>query len=102
MDISVLPSRGEGVPKAALEAMALGKPVLSTTVGSIPDLITHGENGLIVEPYDPDAFAEQLIRLCLEPELRQRLGRNARRLIHDNYSIQANIHALQRVYQGLI
>ncbi len=83
-------------------ALSLGKPVLSTTVGSIPDLITHGENGLMVEPYDPEAIAEQLIRLCREPELRERLGRNARRLIHDNCSIQANIGALQRVYQGLI
>ena len=102
MDIYVLPSHAEGVSRSAMEAMALGKPVLSTAVGSIPDLITDGKNGLTVKPHAPEVLAAQLIRLCREPALRARLGRNARRTIHDNHSIQANIGRLQKVYKDLI
>lgn len=101
MDIYVLPSHAEGVSTSAMEAMALGKPVLSTAVGSIPDLITDGQTGITVQPHAPEELAEQLIRLCREPELRERLGRNARRLIYENYSIQANINGLQRVFEDL-
>lgn len=102
MDIYVLPSHAEGVSRSAMEAMALGKPVLSTAVGSIPDLIADGQNGIMVQPHAPEDLAEQLIRLCREPELRERLGRNARQTIHGNHSIQANIERLQQVYKGLI
>ncbi|MCZ6774723.1 MAG: glycosyltransferase family 4 protein [Proteobacteria bacterium] len=102
MDIYVLPSHAEGVSTSAMEAMALGKAVLSTAVGSIPDLITNGQNGITVRPHAPEELAEQLIRLCRDPELRERLGRNARRCIFDNYSIQVNIDGLQRIYPDLI
>jgi glycosyltransferase involved in cell wall biosynthesis len=101
MDIYVLPSHAEGVSGSAMEAMALGKPVLSTAVGSIPDLITDGETGLTVPAHAPEALAAQLIRLCRDPELRDRLGRNANRTIYENYSIQANINGLQLIFEDL-
>jgi glycosyltransferase involved in cell wall biosynthesis len=99
MDIFVLPSHAEGVPKSVIEAMALSKPVLATTVGSIPDLVTSEENGILVPPKDVDALASQLGRLIRDPELRQRLGKAAAAHARDNCSIQRNMRGLERLYR---
>ena len=98
MDVFVLPSHAEGVPKSVMEAMALGKPVLTTAVGSIPDLIRNGETGVLVPAGDVDALAAHLARLVDEPELRHRLGRAARAHAFDNCSIRDNIRGLERLY----
>ncbi len=59
-DVSVLPSRREGCPNVVLESLACGTPVVATRVGAVPDLLTPGENGVIVPPQDADALAEGL------------------------------------------
>ena len=63
MQVFVLPSLyGEGMPMVVLEAMAAGLPVVSTRVEGIPEVIRHGEDGLLVQPSDPDELAEGLMR----------------------------------------
>ncbi len=101
MDIFVLPSHAEGVPKSVIEAMAMGKPVLTTRVGSIPDLIDHDETGLLVPAKNVKAIAENLERLITDKELRHRLGQNARALVLNKYSIKENILGLERLYQDM-
>lgn len=78
MDIFVLPSyANEGVPQAIMQAMAMGLPELSTPVGSIPEIVSDGETGLLVAPSDAAALAAALGRLAADPSLRSRLGEAA-------------------------
>jgi glycosyltransferase involved in cell wall biosynthesis len=101
MDIFVLPSHAEGVPKSVIEAMAMGKPVLTTRVGSIPDLVDHDETGILVPAKDVRALAENLDRLITDDDLRRRLGQNARAMAVNNYSVQENIRGLERIYRDM-
>lgn len=78
-DIVVLPSLTEGLPLTLLEAMAFAKPIVATRVGGIPELIRHGENGLLVEPGDEEALADALLRLAGDRSMRERFGAVGRR-----------------------
>lgn len=73
-DIFVHPSLNEGMGKVIVEAMALGKPVVASSVGGILDLVHHGVNGLLIPPADPLALADAMLRLLEHPEERSRLG----------------------------
>lgn len=75
--VLVVPSRTEGVPVAMLEGMALGRVVVATRVGSIPSIVRHGWNGLLVAPAACDELADALFRVISEPELALRLSKNA-------------------------
>jgi glycosyltransferase involved in cell wall biosynthesis len=77
-DLLVLTSRSEGAPLAVLEAKALGRPALVTTVGGVPDLVTHDGDGWWVPPGRADAFAVALDRLAADPARLARLGAAAR------------------------
>jgi glycosyltransferase involved in cell wall biosynthesis len=77
-DAVLLSSRSEGTPIAAVEAAALGVPVLSTAVGGVADVVGDGETGLLVPPGDPAALAAAMVRLATDRALRERLGGAAR------------------------
>lgn len=73
--IFALPSYGgEGMPVALLEALAAGKPVLTTDVGAIPHIVRNGENGLILEAVTPSAIADALDRMLSDPEWCSQVG----------------------------
>lgn len=77
-DAAVLPSSWENFPHSVVEALAVGTPVIATAVGGVPEVVTDGENGLLVPPGDVDAFAAALQRFAGDDELRTRLrGRAA-------------------------
>ncbi|MFQ5590197.1 MAG: glycosyltransferase [Phycisphaerae bacterium] len=71
-DIFVFPSLSEGSPRAVLEALAHSLPVVSTPVGSVPDLITDGQGGLLVPRHDANAMAEAVLRFLGDDGLRRR------------------------------
>jgi glycosyltransferase involved in cell wall biosynthesis len=75
---ALLASDWENLPHAAVEALALGTPVVSTAVGGVPEVVRDGENGLLVPPGRPDALAGAIARLLDEPGLRERLAAGAR------------------------
>lgn len=77
-DVFVLPSYNEGVPMALLEAMAHGLPVITTPVGGIPDAVTDGVDGVMVEPGNIKQLTHALQRMIESESLRVTLGRNAR------------------------
>ena len=101
-DAFVLPSYNEGLPMSVLEAMSWGKPVIATRVGGIPELITNGQDGLLIEPGDLPALLTALLRLGSEPELRQSLGAQGRKRIEDGFSDVAVLPRLENVYRDIL
>ena len=77
LDVFALSSRFEGLPIALLEAMATGIAPVTSSVGGIPEVITDGEDGLLVPPGDPAALASALDKVLNDPALRADLGRRA-------------------------
>jgi hypothetical protein len=75
--VFIYATESEGLGSAALLAMSLEVPVVASKAGGLPEIVEHGWTGLLVEN-SPDAFAEALVSLRNDPELRARLGRNAR------------------------
>lgn len=86
-DLFILPSLYEGHPKALLEAMACGLPVIGTRVPGIQELIRDGETGLLCEP-NAESIRVAIQRALADPDLRRRLGANARKYIEENFSLQ--------------
>ena len=105
-DIFVLPTLGagrmEGCPVALLEAMACGKACVATNIPGSRDLILPDESGLLVPPSDPAALAAALQRLIDAPELRQRLGHNARARVEQHFTIEQEVQAHEALYDELL
>jgi glycosyltransferase involved in cell wall biosynthesis len=74
-DVLLLPSMSEGMPLVVLEAMLYGLPILSRSVGAIPDVVEHMKNGFITEYSDPEVFADWIVTLAEDPELRRRIAK---------------------------
>jgi glycosyltransferase involved in cell wall biosynthesis len=96
--VAVLPSLREAQGISILEAMARRRPVVATSVGGIPEVITSGVDGLLVPPEDPDALASAIGRLLADPSLRGRLGEAGYRTVAERYSIDAQVHRIESVY----
>ena len=84
----VLPSLSEGLPRVIIEAMALGKSVVASNVGGIPDLVKDNETGLLVKPADSEDLANKLKFLLGNQKLAEKLGQQARQMVLKNFSNQ--------------
>ena len=97
-DVLVCASRDETMPVAILEAMSLGKTIVTTEVGGITEWLQDGTDALVVRPEDPVALSQALQRCLAEPELREKLSTNARRTVSKNFSLDR----LGKRFSGLI
>lgn len=97
VDIFVMPSRWEGLPMALLEAMALGKAVIATAVGGIPEVINDNQNGFLVPPGDICSLQSKLRNLIADETLRKRLGKEARSVVYNRF----NAAIVARQYESL-
>ena len=75
-DVFVFPSLSEGSPRVVLEGLAHGLPMISTEVGSVPDLIVDGQSGLVVPLRDVEALSGAVIRYVQDDGLRRRCAEN--------------------------
>ena len=98
--IFVLPSLIEGHPKVLLEAMACGLPVVGTDVEGTREVITHEYNGLLCGT-DPESIGNAVRRLLEDPELAERLGATARRLIREEYDLRLILSRETNLMTGL-
>ena len=86
--VFALPSHAEGVPMSMLEAMAAGAPVVASAVGGIPDIVRHGENGLLVTPGDTASLAHAIERVIRDRAFAERLGAGARDTVARTYTVE--------------
>jgi len=101
-DIVVVPSIQEAFGLSVTEAMACGKPVIGTRVGGIPDQITEGQNGLLVEPRNPSALAQAILRLAEDRSLRLRMGVDGRKTVEKQFDLAKRVRAITAFYEELL
>jgi glycosyltransferase involved in cell wall biosynthesis len=99
--IFILPSHTEGVPLAMLEAMAAARPVVVTAVGGIPDVLSDGIDGFMVQPRDVHALADRLHVLLSNADLREGIGSAARATVLARFDVARTANLLGRLYSQL-
>jgi len=98
MDIMIHPSLSEGFGRAVLESMSLGKPIIASKVGGLREAIKDGKNGFLVEPGDVDAIERRWRELLANPEMRKRLGQEAKRTVFAEYLIDDKVARLSEIW----
>jgi glycosyltransferase involved in cell wall biosynthesis len=102
MNLVVLPSRSEALGLALLEAMAMGKVVVASAVGGIPEIVADGVTGKLVPPEDPAALSMAIIELLSHPERLIEGGRQGRKRIQSAFTVEAETQALESIYHFLL
>ncbi|MFH1704114.1 MAG: glycosyltransferase [Nitrospirota bacterium] len=102
INIFVMPSIAEGFPNALLEAMAMGKPIVTTEVGGIPEIVKNGFNGLLVPPRDTLSLSKAIKELISNDQLAAKMGQAASNLVRDNLSIKAIAQKWQSLYLSIL
>ena len=100
-DIYVQASYEEGLSNAVLEAMAAGLPIVGTRISGNEDVVTDGDNGLLVPPGNAAALAAALRQLVENPHLAARMGARSRARVEERFSVSAIVGKLERAYRGL-
>ena len=101
-DAIALTSANEGTPVSVIEALAAGRPAVSTDVGGVSDVIRDGRSGFLVPPGDIDAIADRLARLAADPALRKAFGEAGREDVIPRYSVPRLIDDIDVLYRRLL
>lgn len=101
-DIFIMPSRREGLPMAALEAMASYVPVVATRVSGLEEVVEHEVTGLLVPPENPEALARAIIRLLGDESLRHRLALAGRRKVEQSFDLAAQVPKMVELYRQIV
>lgn len=102
IDLFVLSSLWEGFGLVLLEAMAASKPIVATMVSAIPEIVLHGETGILVPPNDPELMAEGITKLLTQPTLARQMGCKGKQRLEQEFSAQKMIAATELLYDDLI
>ena len=100
-DLFVLPSRSEGSPLVIFEAMAASLPIVSTTVGSVPEVLQHGFSALLIEPDRPEKIRDGICLLLEDVDLRAKISKNARDAL-DDHTVEGYAIRLLDIYSQCI
>jgi colanic acid/amylovoran biosynthesis glycosyltransferase len=99
-DVVVLPSFNEGIPLVLMEALSMGRPVVSTHVGGIPELVENGVNGVLVAPGSARDLAEGLRKIFSDPERARAMGQAGVETVRTRYRIDIAAERLEKLFRG--
>lgn len=102
LDLLVVASTSEGSSVVAMEAMALGKPVVATSVGGVPEVVADGETGLLVTPGDVPALSDAICTLLSDRQLAREMGERGRRRAAERFDVCNMVEQTQKVYADLL
>ena len=102
LDIVALTSHNEGTPLSLIEAQAAGKPIVTTNVGGVADVVLEGQTGLLIEAGNADKFAEGLGKLINDSGLRKRFGAKGLEFAHSNFSYHRLVKDMSAYYNTLL
>lgn len=97
-DVYLNPADHEGLPVTILEALALGRPVVATAVGGVPSVVRDGETGVLVQPQQPEELATAVHNLLDDPVGARQLAERGRRLVEEEYGLEAMVRAFEEIY----
>lgn len=98
LDLLVMPSLNEAVGRSALEAQALGVPVVATRVGGVPEIVKDEVTGILIDPGSPQSLRDAVLRLLNDETLRKNMGQAARAWIDERFSDKAMCECFARLY----
>jgi glycosyltransferase involved in cell wall biosynthesis len=101
-DILAFPSHAESFGVVLIEAMAMGKPVVSTNCDGVLDIVVNGTTGLMVPPKDPEALARALEQVITDADLRQRMGTAGRARVLEHFDRTGQLRTLEEIYFSLL
>lgn len=99
VDMFVMPSRRESFGVSAVEASATGLPVIASRFGGIPEIVIHGETGLLVDPDDVDGFGEAIVTLSENGDLRKQMAIKARMRVEDRFDWRVSVRDMVTIYR---
>jgi glycosyltransferase involved in cell wall biosynthesis len=102
LDIICLTSFNEGTPVSLIEAQAANKPIVSTRVGGIADIVKEGETALLAEVNDSETFCDHLLQLVQNDELRKQMGRNSSQYVLKRFSYHRLVDDMAHLYYNLL
>lgn len=102
LDMLVLPSKFEGLPNVALEAMMAGKPVVGTRIAGTDEVVVDGETGILVPPQQPLELARAIRSILADPALGKRMGAAGRDRVLSHFSIEGMIAKYERLYDEIL
>jgi glycosyltransferase involved in cell wall biosynthesis len=102
MDMLILPSHSEGLPNVVLEAFSFGKAVVATAVGGVPELVEHGQNGILVLPGDSKSLAEAIIKCVEDRAMRESFGKAARNTTRSRFNFEDQARKLESIYCDIL
>jgi glycosyltransferase involved in cell wall biosynthesis len=102
LDVMVVPSLHEAQTIVIPQAFAVGKPVIASRVGGIPELVTHEENGLLVQPADNEALAAAMLRMLADPELSKRVARAGLNMARNELRFEKKAELVLQTYRRAI
>lgn len=100
--VNILPSYNEGLPMSILETMAYGIPNISTNIAAIPEAISNGEEGILVEPGDIGAISSGILKMVFDKEIRKKYSENSYDRIKKEFNICKHMESIYKIYLDLM
>jgi glycosyltransferase involved in cell wall biosynthesis len=102
LDVFAFASRSEGFGQVVIEAMAAGKPVVASRISPLTEIVSDGKTGLLVQPNDPQAFANAIMWLLAHPAEAQQIGRAGQERVRTHFSAKRMSDETWSLYNQLI